>query len=173
VFCFRAEHYLIPRRLLRMSHFPQRNAHDYEWRKKDVFCLERVGLAESRKECLLRFQEEWRNVGDCQTVNPSTFFAMNRFRPRPLTAITIDELIKEITDEYQITTVVITHDMNSVLTIGEYIMYLNQGNKLWEGDSKTNIQTTHCQIRKFVFSTTLSKLCRIILDNFILTVTGY
>jgi hypothetical protein len=60
--------------------------------------------------------------------------------------------------------------MNSVLTIGEYIMYLNQGNKLWEGDSKTYYKPL--QLEEFVFSTTLSKLCGIILDNFILTVTG-
>ncbi len=59
----------------------------------------------------------------------------------PLTSVKIDELIKEITDEFNITTIVITHDMNSVIGIGEKIMFLYKGLKVWEGDNK-NIRTS-------------------------------
>jgi phospholipid/cholesterol/gamma-HCH transport system ATP-binding protein len=50
--------------------------------------------------------------------------------------------------------------MNSVLTIGEYIMYLNQGNKLWEGNSKTVLQTTVPELEEFVFSNYALKTMR-------------
>src|SRR5439155_11162 len=51
----------------------------------------------------------------------------------PQTSIVIDELIREITQEYRITTIVITHDMNSVMEVGDRIMFIYGGNKLWEG----------------------------------------
>ena len=52
----------------------------------------------------------------------------------PVTAIVIDDLIKEITDEYNMTTIVITHDMNSVLEIGDNILFIDNGEKMWEGN---------------------------------------
>ena len=70
----------------------------------------------------------------------------------PLTSIRIDELIKEITDEYQITTVVITHDMNSVLEIGEKVMFLYKGHKLWEGDNMTILKSDVKELNEFVFA---------------------
>ena len=54
----------------------------------------------------------------------------------PATAILIDELIQELTEEYQCTTVVVTHDMNSVMGIGDYILFLYQGQKFWEGSNE-------------------------------------
>ncbi|RYY57235.1 MAG: ATP-binding cassette domain-containing protein, partial [Chitinophagaceae bacterium] len=51
----------------------------------------------------------------------------------PQTSLVIDKLIKELTDEYNITTVINTHDMNSVMEIGDYILYMYQGEKEWEG----------------------------------------
>ncbi|MCA0232843.1 MAG: ATP-binding cassette domain-containing protein [Bacteroidetes bacterium] len=70
----------------------------------------------------------------------------------PLTSIKIDELIKEITDEYNITTVVITHDMNSVLEIGEKVMFLYKGYKLWEGNNNTILQADVKELNEFVFA---------------------
>ena len=70
----------------------------------------------------------------------------------PLTSIKIDELIKEITDEYNITTVVITHDMNSVLEIGEKVMFLYKGYKLWEGENNTILQADVKELNEFVFA---------------------
>ncbi len=73
----------------------------------------------------------------------------------PQTAITIDELIQDITQEFNMTTVVVTHDMNSVMGIGDHIMYLCQGHKLWEGN-KDNILDTDCkELQEFLFSSEL------------------
>lgn len=68
----------------------------------------------------------------------------------PLTSIKIDQLIQEITDEYKITTVVITHDMNSMLEIGEKILFLYQGDKLWEGNSQTLTQSHVPELDEFI-----------------------
>jgi phospholipid/cholesterol/gamma-HCH transport system ATP-binding protein len=75
----------------------------------------------------------------------------------PLTAILIDELIKELTEEYQMTTIVNTHDMNSVMEIGEKIIFIHEGNKCWEGN-KNEILTSTCKtLNDFVFSNALAK----------------
>jgi phospholipid/cholesterol/gamma-HCH transport system ATP-binding protein len=73
----------------------------------------------------------------------------------PLTSIKIDQLIKEITDEYQITTVVITHDMNSMMEIGEKIMFLYQGHKLWEGTSETLPHSSVKELNEFIYANKL------------------
>lgn len=73
----------------------------------------------------------------------------------PLTSITIDKLIKEITDEYQITTVVITHDMNSMMEIGEQIMFLYKGRKLWEGNRDTLVHSDVKELNEFIFANKL------------------
>jgi phospholipid/cholesterol/gamma-HCH transport system ATP-binding protein len=78
----------------------------------------------------------------------------------PLTSIKIDELIKEITDEFEITTVVITHDMNSVLSIGDKIMFLHKGKKLWEGNSQTIMGDTVPELEEFVFCNKALSLMR-------------
>lgn len=78
----------------------------------------------------------------------------------PLTAIKIDELIYEITQEYDITTVIVTHDMNSVMEIGDNIMFLHKGNKLWEG-SRENIMDTHVpELKEFIFASSLMRAAK-------------
>ncbi len=78
----------------------------------------------------------------------------------PKTAIIIDNLIQEITKEYGITTVINTHDMNSVIEIGEYIMFLHNGKKLWEGDNKKILKTKIKELNSFIFSNKLMKKIR-------------
>lgn len=73
----------------------------------------------------------------------------------PKSSILIDELIKEITEEYDITTVVVTHDMNSVMGIGEHILFLHQGKKWWEGSNKEITSTDNKELNEFVFATKL------------------
>lgn len=73
----------------------------------------------------------------------------------PQTAIKIDNLIKEITEEYNITTVVVTHDMNSVLEIGDHIMFIFKGEKLWEGTNKTLLDTEVTELQDFIFANKL------------------
>lgn len=78
----------------------------------------------------------------------------------PKTAIVIDNLIQEITDEYQITTVINTHDMNSVMEIGEKIIFLKNGLKAWEGSSKDIFKTDNESVVDFVYSSNLFKKVR-------------
>ena len=78
----------------------------------------------------------------------------------PKTAILIDNLIQEITDEYQITTVINTHDMNSVMEIGEKIIFLKQGKKAWEGSNKDIFHTDNKAVSDFVYSSDLFKKVR-------------
>ena len=69
----------------------------------------------------------------------------------PVTAIVIDELIKEITVEYNITTIVITHDMNSVLEIGDNILFIDSGTKKWEGNKKEILNVKVKELHDFVY----------------------
>ncbi|SHI36024.1 ABC transporter ATP-binding protein [Algibacter luteus] len=78
----------------------------------------------------------------------------------PKTAIVIDNLIQEITDEYQITTVINSHDMNSVMEIGEKIVFLKNGLKAWEGSNETIFKTDNESVTDFVYSSNLFKKVR-------------
>ena len=78
----------------------------------------------------------------------------------PQTAHLIDELIKEITLEYDMTTVVVTHDMNSVLEIGEKIYFIYQGKLWWEGDKNNILYTDNAELQEFVFTSELTKRLR-------------
>jgi phospholipid/cholesterol/gamma-HCH transport system ATP-binding protein len=78
----------------------------------------------------------------------------------PKTAIVIDNLIQEITDEYNITTVINSHDMNSVMEIGEKIVFLKDGHKAWEGSNKTIFKTDNEAVTNFVYSSELFKKVR-------------
>ena len=70
----------------------------------------------------------------------------------PQTSLVIDKLIQEITIEYNITTVINTHDMNSVMEIGNYILYMYQGNKEWEGNNKEIIFSKNERLNDFIFA---------------------
>ncbi len=78
----------------------------------------------------------------------------------PKTAIVIDNLIQEITDEYNITTIINSHDMNSVMEIGEKIVFLKDGHKAWEGSNKTIFKTDNEAVTNFVYSSELFKKVR-------------
>ena len=78
----------------------------------------------------------------------------------PKTAIVIDNLIQEITDEYNITTVINSHDMNSVMEIGEKIVFLKDGHKAWDGSNKTIFKTDNEVVTDFVYSSNLFKKVR-------------
>lgn len=78
----------------------------------------------------------------------------------PNTAILIDNLIREITEEYNITTVINTHDMNSVMEIGDNIIFLKNGVKEWEGTNEEIFRTDNAAIVEFVYSSNLFKKVR-------------
>jgi phospholipid/cholesterol/gamma-HCH transport system ATP-binding protein len=70
----------------------------------------------------------------------------------PQTSLVIDKLIQEITQEYNITTVINTHDMNSVMEIGNYILYMYKGEKEWEGTNKEIIFSKNQRLNEFIFA---------------------
>tara|TARA_A100000171_G_C2140475_1_gene155266 strand:- start:14132 stop:14896 length:765 start_codon:yes stop_codon:yes gene_type:complete len=78
----------------------------------------------------------------------------------PKTATVIDNLIQEITHEYDITTVVVTHDMNSVMEIGENIVFLKNGILVWQGNNKEIFSTDNQDVTDFVYSSDLFKKIR-------------
>ncbi len=78
----------------------------------------------------------------------------------PMTSVVIDKLIQEITKEYNITTIINTHDMNSVMGIGEKIIYIHQGKKWWEGSSADILTSTNKELNEFVFASELAKAAK-------------
>jgi phospholipid/cholesterol/gamma-HCH transport system ATP-binding protein len=74
----------------------------------------------------------------------------------PHTSGVIDHLIREITEEYEITTIVNTHDMNSVLSIGDSVAYIYKGQLWWKGDKETILHSDNAELNEFVFGTELT-----------------
>ena len=135
-----------------------------EKRDRVEFCLQRVGLEGTGNRMPSEISGGMKKrVGIARAIvmNPKYLFCDEpNSGLDPLTSIKIDELIKEITEEYGTTTVIITHDMNSVLSIGDYIMFLYQGKKIWEGNSNTILETTVPELEEFVFSNKALKQMR-------------
>lgn len=75
----------------------------------------------------------------------------------PKTSIIIDDLIKQITTDLEITTIVNTHDMNSVMGIGDKVVYLHEGKKHWEGSSKQILATNNEELNDFIFASEFLK----------------
>jgi phospholipid/cholesterol/gamma-HCH transport system ATP-binding protein len=75
----------------------------------------------------------------------------------PMTALLIDDLISEITQEYDITTIVNTHDMNSVMEIGEKVVFIHEGRKCWEGNKEEILNSENVDLNDFVFASNFAK----------------
>lgn len=78
----------------------------------------------------------------------------------PQTSILIDNLINEITEEFNTTTVIVTHDMNSVMGIGDHVIFLNNGEKWWEGSNKEIAHTDNKELNEFVFASKFMRAAR-------------
>ena len=128
------------------------------------FCLERVDLENVNKKMPSEISGGMKKrVGIARAIvnNPNYLFCDEpNSGLDPQTSILIDNLIKDITDEYKITTVVVTHDMNSVLEIGETIVFIYQGKKLWEG-TNTGISNSDVEeLNDFVFANRMMKMIK-------------
>lgn len=125
------------------------------------FCLDRVELSGVNDKMPSEISGGMRKrVGIARAIvnNPKYLFCDEpNSGLDPQTSITIDNLIKDITDEYDMTTVVVTHDMNSVIEIGDKVMFLFQGRKVWEGSSDEITSSTVQELNDFVFATRLMK----------------
>ncbi|MBP1667655.1 MAG: transporter ATP-binding protein [Bacteroidetes bacterium] len=75
----------------------------------------------------------------------------------PITALLIDDLISEITKEFDITTIVNTHDMNSVMEIGEKVVFIHEGRKCWEGTKEDILNSEDVNLNDFVFASNFAK----------------
>jgi len=75
----------------------------------------------------------------------------------PQTSIVIDELIKEITEEFKTTTIVITHDMNSVMETGENIIFIHEGRKWWQGTRSELLESDNKELNEFIFASGLMR----------------
>ncbi|MDR1415379.1 MAG: ATP-binding cassette domain-containing protein [Odoribacteraceae bacterium] len=78
----------------------------------------------------------------------------------PLTSIVIDNLLSELTHEYGMTTIINTHDMNSVFEIGENIIFIHQGKKEWEGDREMLLKTTNEALDEFLFTSKFNRMVK-------------
>ncbi|TCI92619.1 ABC transporter ATP-binding protein [Tenacibaculum sp. M341] len=128
------------------------------------FVLKRVNLENSNKKLpseLSGGMQKRVAIARAIVMNPKYLFCDEpNSGLDPSTSILIDNLIKEITEEYQITTVINTHDMNSVMEIGDKIVFLKNGVKAWEGSSKEIFKTDNKAVVDFVYSSNLFKKVR-------------
>jgi phospholipid/cholesterol/gamma-HCH transport system ATP-binding protein len=78
----------------------------------------------------------------------------------PVTSLMIDKLVREITDRYKMTTVVISHDMNSVIEISDAIFFISKGEFVWSGDRNSILKVNHPLLNDFVFASQFMKEIR-------------
>ena len=137
------------------------NLQENEKIEKVNYCLELVGLENINKKMPSEISGGMKKrVGIARAiVNDSKYLFCDEPNSGldPLTAIKIDDLILELTRKLNTTTIVVTHDMNSVIEIGEYIMFLHNGKKIWEGDNKQILKSKIKELNDFVFSNKLMK----------------
>jgi phospholipid/cholesterol/gamma-HCH transport system ATP-binding protein len=128
------------------------------------FCLNRVNIRNSNNLFPAELSGGMRKrvaIARAISLNPKYLFCDEpNSGLDPITAILIDELIKEITEEYMMTTIVNTHDMNSVMEIGEKIIFISEGVKCWEGSKDEILNSENEKLNDFVFANSLAKQLR-------------
>ncbi len=125
------------------------------------FCLSRVNLVNSNKVMPSELSGGMKKrvaIARAIAMNPKYLFCDEpNSGLDPHTANVIDNLISEITREYDITTVINTHDMNSVIEIGDNIAFINHGELWWSGDKTQILHTDNKELNDFVFATELTR----------------
>ncbi|MBP6334026.1 MAG: ATP-binding cassette domain-containing protein [Bacteroidia bacterium] len=132
-----------------------------EKRDRVNFCLKRVNLINVNSLSPAELSGGMKKrvaIARAIAPNPSYLFCDEpNSGLDPQTSIVIDNLIKEITEEFSITTIVNTHDMNSVLEIGDKILFLHKGKKWWEGSVDDILRTDNKEVNDFIFASKLAK----------------
>ena len=125
------------------------------------FCLNRVNIINANKLFPSELSGGMKKrvaIARAIALNPKYLFCDEpNSGLDPVTAILIDELIKELTEEYSMTTIVNTHDMNSVIEIGESIVFINEGNICWEGNKNEILHSDCAILNDFVFANAMAK----------------
>lgn len=128
------------------------------------FCLGRVNLVNTNKKYpgeLSGGMKKRVGIARAIVMNPKYLFCDEpNSGLDPKTSIVIDHLIQEITAEYNITTVVNTHDMNSVMGIGDKVIFIHEGLKYWEGTNKDILKITDGELFDFIFASDFLKELR-------------
>ncbi|MCL3780145.1 ATP-binding cassette domain-containing protein [Prolixibacteraceae bacterium JC049] len=131
-----------------------------EKRDRVDFCLERVKIVDAHNKFPAELSGGMQKrvaIARAIALNPKYLFCDEpNSGLDPVTAIVIDNLIAEITAEFGITTIINTHDMNSVMEIGEKILFIHKGHKEWEGSSKEVLNTENEALNSFIFSSKLT-----------------
>lgn len=127
--------------------------------KRAMFCLDRVNLTEAKDKFpgeISGGMQKRVAIARAIALNPQYLFCDEpNSGLDPKTSLVIDDLIHDITQEYNMTTIINTHDMNSVLGIGEKIIYIYQGSKEWEGTKEDIFTSTNKLLNDFIFASDL------------------
>lgn len=127
--------------------------------KRAMFCLDRVNLTEAKDKFpgeISGGMQKRVAIARAIALNPQYLFCDEpNSGLDPKTSLVIDELIHDITQEYNMTTIINTHDMNSVMGIGEKILYIYQGRKEWEGTKDEIFTSSNKRLNDFIFASDL------------------
>jgi len=140
------------------------NQSEAEKRDRAQFCLERVNLPTAGKlypSELSGGMKKRVGIARAISMNPRYLFCDEpNSGLDPRTSILIDNLIRQITEELDITTIVITHDMNSVIEIGENVIFIYNGQKWWQGNKSEILHSENTELNKFVYASTFMQSVR-------------
>lgn len=133
------------------------------------FCIKRVGLENADKKYPSEISGGMQKrvaIARAIALNPKYLFCDEpNSGLDPRTSILIDNLLSDITHEYGITTIINTHDMNSVLGIGEHIVFINKGHCDWTGNDKSIFRSTSESLNDFVFASKLFQEVKLFLER--------
>jgi phospholipid/cholesterol/gamma-HCH transport system ATP-binding protein len=130
-------------------------------KKRAEFCLDRVNLHGANNLYPSEISGGMQKrvaIARAIALNPKYLFCDEpNSGLDPMTSVVIDKLIQEITKEYDMTTIINTHDMNSVMEIGEKIVFIYEGNKWWEGSNQDILHSDNQELNDFVFASAMAK----------------
>ncbi len=135
-----------------------------EQKDRADFCIERVGLAEALNKLPSEISggmQKRAAIARAIALNPKYLFCDEpNSGLDPRTGVVIDQLIAEITEEFQITTIINTHDMNSVIEHGDHINFINKGHVWWKGNKSEFLSSDNQELNDFIYSTEILKRIR-------------
>ena len=135
-----------------------------EMEERAIFCMERVNLADAADKYPSEISggmQKRAAIARSIALNPKYLFCDEpNSGLDPQTSLVIDQLIREITEEFNITTIINTHDMNSVMGIGENIIFIHKGHKEWQGNKDEVLNCENEKLIDFVFASDLYKKIR-------------
>jgi phospholipid/cholesterol/gamma-HCH transport system ATP-binding protein len=136
-----------------------------EMRERAIMCLHRVNLPENSYSLapseISGGMQKRVAIARAIALQPKYLFCDEpNSGLDPKTSLIIDQLINEITQEFNITTIINSHDMNSVMEIGEHIIFINKGEKAWEGNKNDIFHVDNEELNNFVFASNLYQMVK-------------